>query len=227
LHAPYTVNVNGCSHSAPGRWFIEAGVVFAALVIGCGKGSQSWDGPMGCQHTAPGEKLTSSTGDQCGVCVAQPCAPTDRCASEFQSGGPVESFCACVDGYMGCCQAHVRYLTPDASSKAYVPAGCDYGPLFPPGCPATPPGDGDPCDAPNACGFFDPCCAGPSPGGTGFCVDGKWSVACWPPIDGTSCTMAATGARCDQTAGHDGTAFACRCDVADGGTPTWHCGPDV
>jgi hypothetical protein len=48
--------------------------------------------------------------------------------------------------------------------------------------------------------------------------------ACPPtaPADGDSCGPAPN--HCRYT---DGAAFACLCDIGDGGAPTWHCGPDV
>jgi len=185
------------------------------------------DGSPACPHTAPGEKV-SGINDGCGLCPGTDCAPTDRCESEIGFNGPAHGICACVDGHMGCCTAYVGYTKPDSSSTAFLPVQCSYGSFTAPTCPATPPVDGAPCgSAPNGCRYDDPCCAGVWKGRNAFCLEGKWSVACYPPADGFTCSDALAGTRCDQTPTHDGAAFACRCDVGDGGAPAWHCGPDV
>jgi hypothetical protein len=236
------------------RLAVGAGVWLVALAIGCGSGlgsrggadarggsgpdaSQTGTGgtaggaPDGsvaaCPHTAPGERV-SEINDGCRLCPGTDCASADRCESEFHMGGPTDSICACVDGHMGCCTAYVGYTKPDLVSPAFLPAQCNYGSFTAPTCPATPPADGEPCgSAPNGCRYDDPCCAGAWSGRNAFCLEGRWSVTCFSPADGATCSDALAGTRCDQTAAHDGAAFACLCQPGDAGTPTWHCGPDA
>ncbi len=180
----------------------------ALLLAVCGCGSKVADSGVCPSESGP-------LGNICSACPGEPCAPSDTCSASFHwSSEPRSSYCACVNGHMGCC----------VLIGVYMPvAQCGYGPFPAPICPVAPPQSGDPCGpGPVACDFNDLCCVGGKV--SAVCWRGTWEVFCAQPEPGSDCSSIASGTRCES---RSSSSYACRCDEADAGGRAWTCGPGI